>query len=179
VSTYWFNWVQRDSTQETLISENRVFIQTHSHGMFLWILMPVSATLASQELLRPSSKSRSCAFEVRRLVSQWERLICTPGDPHSHLQCKSSFTVHQPIPWSSGEGARSQAAAASTSGSQDGLRQCGLRWVRRQARLWVLAWVYIPCGDLTTSVICTVTLGLACLYISLSHSSWLLSPNTH
>jgi hypothetical protein len=31
MSAYWFNWVQRDSTQETLTSENRVFIQTSSH----------------------------------------------------------------------------------------------------------------------------------------------------
>jgi hypothetical protein len=58
-STCWFNWVQRDSIQETLISENRVFIQTNSHGTFLWILMPVSSTLASQELLRLAPKSRS------------------------------------------------------------------------------------------------------------------------
>jgi hypothetical protein len=49
----------RESTQYTLISENRVFIQTNSHGTFLWILMPVSTTLASQELLRPSLKSCS------------------------------------------------------------------------------------------------------------------------
>jgi hypothetical protein len=47
----------RESTQETLISENSVFIQTNSCGTFLWILMPVSATLASQDLLRPSPKS--------------------------------------------------------------------------------------------------------------------------
>jgi hypothetical protein len=32
---------------------------------------------------------------------------------------------------------------------------------RRRARLWVLAWVYIHCGDLTISVIHTATLGLA------------------
>jgi hypothetical protein len=58
-SAYWFNWVQRDGTQETLISENRALIQTHSHGTFLWILMPVSVTLASQELLTPSPKFHS------------------------------------------------------------------------------------------------------------------------
>jgi hypothetical protein len=30
-SAYWFSWVQRDSTQETLISENRfLFKQTHT-----------------------------------------------------------------------------------------------------------------------------------------------------
>jgi hypothetical protein len=34
-------------------------MQTNSHGTFLWILMPVSATLSSQELLRPSPKSCS------------------------------------------------------------------------------------------------------------------------
>jgi hypothetical protein len=39
----------RDSTQQTLILESRVFfIQTHSHGTFLWILRPVSVTLAGQ-----------------------------------------------------------------------------------------------------------------------------------
>jgi hypothetical protein len=37
----------------------QVFIQTNLHGTFLWILMPVPATLASQELLRPSPKSHS------------------------------------------------------------------------------------------------------------------------
>jgi hypothetical protein len=65
-STYWFNWVQRDSnwvqrdsTQKTLISENRVFIQTNSQGTFLWILISVSASLASQELLGPFPKSHS------------------------------------------------------------------------------------------------------------------------
>jgi hypothetical protein len=39
-----------------------LFKQIHT-GTFLWILMPVSTTLASQELLRPSPKSCSlCAI---------------------------------------------------------------------------------------------------------------------
>jgi hypothetical protein len=103
---------------------------------------------------------------VRGLLSWWGGHICVPTDPHSCLQCRSSSQFTGDTQWSSGEGAHSQAAAASMSGSWDGLWQHGLQWARRQARFWVLAWVYVPCGDLTNSVICTVTLGLACLHIS-------------
>jgi hypothetical protein len=93
------------------------------------------------------------SLTVRRLLSWWEGCIFAPGDPHSHLQCRSSSRFTGETQWSSGEGACSQAAAASTSGSWDRLRQRGLWWARRRARLWVLAWVYITCGDLTTSTL--------------------------
>jgi hypothetical protein len=69
---FWFNWVQRDSTQETLISENRILIQTNPHDTFLWILMPVSTTLASQELLKPSPKS------CLPCLSQWGGMYLRP-----------------------------------------------------------------------------------------------------
>jgi hypothetical protein len=114
VSAYWFNWVQKDGTQETLISENRVFIQANSHGTFLWILMPVSTTLASRELLRPSPKPRS---PCHVFLADEGVCSCAPGDPHSCLQCRSSSRFTRDTQWSSGEGARSQAVAASVSGS--------------------------------------------------------------
>jgi hypothetical protein len=111
MSAYWFSLVQTDSTQETLISENRVFIQANSHGTFLWILMPVSTTLASQGLLRPSPKSCSpCNI--------FSANSCTPGDPHNRLQGRSSSQFTGNTQWSLGEGACSQVAAAYTSGSR-------------------------------------------------------------
>jgi hypothetical protein len=77
-----------------LIPENRVFIQTNSHGTFLWILITVSATLASQELLRPSPKSSHHATSSQPLRGAY---LC-PRVSHSHLHCRSSFTVHQRHP---------------------------------------------------------------------------------
>jgi hypothetical protein len=116
VSAYWFNWVQRDSTQETLISENRVFIQTHSHGIFLWILRPVPATLASQESLRPSPKSRSPCdiFSVDGGGVTVPQGILTaafsagpvhgsPGTPSGHREKghaqKQQLPLHQGLGW--------------------------------------------------------------------------------
>jgi hypothetical protein len=75
--------------------------------------MPVSATVASQELLRPSPKSRSPC----EVFSADEGGIAVPRDPHSRLQCRSSSRFTGDTQWSSGKGACSQAAAASMSGS--------------------------------------------------------------
>jgi hypothetical protein len=162
-SAYWFNWVQRDSTQETLISENRVFIQTNSHGTFLWILMPVSATLASKELLRLSPKSRSLSNILSDIFSAYEGGVAAPqgiltatfsagpvhGSPATPSGCREKGHAHKwRLPLCQG-----------LRGTPDSMVSDVMS--RRWARLWVLAWVYIPCGDLTTSVIHTVTLGLA------------------
>jgi hypothetical protein len=48
---------ERQYSEDSYFRE-RVFIQTNSHGTFLWILKPGSTTLASQELLRTSPKSQ-------------------------------------------------------------------------------------------------------------------------
>jgi hypothetical protein len=108
----------RESTQETLIPENRVFIQTNSHGTFLWILMPVSTTLTSQESLRPSPKSRSLSdvFSADEGDVAAPQRILTAAFSAGPV---SQFTGN--TQWSSGEGACSQVAAASTSGFWDKL----------------------------------------------------------
>jgi hypothetical protein len=80
--------------------------------------MPVSVTLASQELLRPYPKS----------CSPWEVFSADEGGiavPQGILTAAfnagpvSRFTGDAQWLW--GEGARSQVAAASTSGPRDGL----------------------------------------------------------
>jgi hypothetical protein len=90
-STYWSNWVRRVSTQETLFFREQVFIQTNSHGTFPWILIPVSATLANQGLLRPSPKSCSVcqrggvklcprgSLQPSAVQVQFCGLLATPG----------------------------------------------------------------------------------------------------
>jgi hypothetical protein len=61
------------------------------------------------------------------LLSQWWGRSYAPGDPHSRLQCRSSSRFTGDTQWSSGEGARSQAAIASTSGPGGDSWQRGLR----------------------------------------------------
>jgi hypothetical protein len=114
MSAYWFNSVQRDSTQETLISENRVFIQTNSHGTFLWILMPVCATLASQELLRHSPSLTHCVTSSQLVggISVPQGILTASFSAGS----VSGFTGD--TQWWSREGVCSQAAPATTSGSR-------------------------------------------------------------
>jgi hypothetical protein len=87
--------------------------------------MPVSATLASQELLRLSPKSRSprdvfSANEGGGVAAPQGILTAFSAGPgHGSLATPSG-------PW--GEGTCSQTAAASTSESQGDSRQHGLRW---------------------------------------------------
>jgi hypothetical protein len=38
------------------------------------------------------------SLTMRRFLSWWGGCSCAPEDPHCHLQCRSSFTVHQPHP---------------------------------------------------------------------------------
>jgi hypothetical protein len=68
--------------------------------------------------------------------------ICTPGDPHSHLQCRSSFTGD--TQWLSGEGARSQVVAASCQGlgTDSGSMVSDGRGSKRGFGLW-LVFIYL------------------------------------
>jgi hypothetical protein len=147
--------IERQYSGDSYFRE-QIFVQTHSHGTFLWVLMPVSVTLASQELLRPSPKSRSpcdvfSANEGDEVVPQGILTAAFSTDPVLR------FTGD--IQWLLGERAHSQAAAASTSKSRDRLWWRGLQQAGRRVR-------FLGFGDLTTPVIGTATLGLACLPIS-------------
>jgi hypothetical protein len=70
------------------------FIQTPSQVTFLWILRPVSVTLADQftQTFPQVSVSLQC------FLSWWGGRSCAPGDPHSPFQCRSSFVVCQRHP---------------------------------------------------------------------------------
>jgi hypothetical protein len=141
----------------------QVFIQTHSHGTFLWILRPVSTTLASQF----TQTFPQVSLTTWRFLSQWVGHTCAPGDPHSRFQCRSSFAVRhsvvigrrghahkQRLPLHLSLGMLSDSVVSGEWGGERGF--------------WVPASVYIPGGDLTIPVIGTATLGLACLPIAVT-----------
>jgi hypothetical protein len=101
------------------------------------------------------------SLTVRRLLSQWggeavPQGILTAtfsagpvhGSPATPSGGREKGHIHK----------RGGCLYVSISG---GLLTAWALMSKRRARLWVLAWVYIPCGDLATSVIHTVTLGLA------------------
>jgi hypothetical protein len=76
-------------------------------------------------LCYPSQPGVTQTFPQISLTNEGGR-SCAPGDPHSGLWCRSSSRFTGDTQWSSGEGALSQAVAASTSGSQGKLWQHGL-----------------------------------------------------
>jgi hypothetical protein len=125
--------------------------------------MPVSSTLASQELLRPSPKSCSPC----KVFSANEGGTSVPqGILTAAFQCRSSFTVHWWHPVVIGR------RGTLTSGGCLHVRDSGRTltvWslISEEARevlgsglsLYTQWWSHHP-------VICIVTLGLACLHIS-------------
>jgi hypothetical protein len=141
---------QRQYSGDSYFRE-QVFIQTNSHGTFLWILKPVSATLASHF----TQTFPQVSLTMQRFLSWRGGRSCTPGDPHSHLQCRSGFVVCQQHPVViRRRGVRSQVAAASTSKSQDWLWQHSLQR-GRQARflgsglsLYTQGWSHHPLSAL-------------------------------
>jgi hypothetical protein len=85
---------------------------------FTWHFpMDPNACLCDPSQLGVTQTFPQVSLTLRRLLSQWGGRSCTPGDPHSHLQCRSSSWFTGDTQWSSGEGACSQAVAASMSGS--------------------------------------------------------------
>jgi hypothetical protein len=161
------------------------FVPTHSHGTFLWILRPVSATLASQATQTfPKSHSPCDVFSADEGES------CISGSsqqPSGQVQFHGSLATPSGR-WKKGHAHKWQLPPHQGLGTDsDGVVSGGQggEW-----GFWVPAWVYIPGGDLTTPVISTATLGLACLpmavtlglaywHISLSFSGWFLRPSTH
>jgi hypothetical protein len=128
-SPYWFNWVQRDSTQETLISYFREQ-SFYSNKFTQHFPMDPNACLYYPSQPGVTQTFPQVSLTMRYLLSQWGGHSCTPGDPHSHLQCRASSQFTGDTQWSSGEGACSQAAAASMSGSQGDSWQHDL-WCQR------------------------------------------------
>jgi hypothetical protein len=148
-------------------SRQQALIQTHSHGTFLWILRPVSATQASQF----TQTFLQVSLTLQSFLSWWGGRSCAPGDPHSCFQCRSSFAVrwrHQVVIGRRGTLTSSGCLYIQVFGltlMADGA--VSSRW-GGEPGFWVPAWVYIPGGDLTTPVIVTATLGLVCLPITIA-----------
>jgi hypothetical protein len=125
------------------------FIQTHSHGTFLWILRPASSTQASQftQTFPPSLSHHVMSSQPMGGGVAVPQGILTAAFSAGTV---SQFTGD--TQWSSGEGARSQVVAASTSESRDGLLTACLWQAGRQARfldsglsLYTRWWPHHPC----------------------------------
>jgi hypothetical protein len=152
------------------------FIQTNPHCTLPRILIPVSATLASQEFTQAFPKPHS-QCNSSQPMGGWSSQA--PGNSSRPLSVQVQSRGSPATPsgrWEEHTLKQQLPLRQSLGKDPDSAQSLAFR---ERAMSGSEAWVFMLCDDLIVGVIGLTTLGLAYLHITCHSQAWFLSPNTH